>query len=127
MDAVNFIRLEFTHLDPHLILDLNLSQDLFFEQNVLDELIELLKNRRPGDKVMAKTEFMFVVTGGLHELRQVDAEVTGYDVDFRVFYLENKAEGVTTTRSRLNLQLVTDPVDWIDANRDRIDYWRNVS
>jgi hypothetical protein len=127
MDAVNFIRLEFTHLDPHLILDLNLSQDLFFEQYVLDELIEVLKNRREGEKVMAKTEFMFVVMGGKHELRQVECEVTGFDPDFRVFHLENKEEGVITTRSRFNLQLKTDPRDWIDENRDKIDYWRDLT
>jgi len=58
------MRLEFTHLDPHLILDLNLSQDLFFEQYVLDDLVKLLDSRKSEEKVMAKTEFMFVMPGG---------------------------------------------------------------
>jgi len=51
-------------LDPHLILDLNLSQDLFFEQYVLDDLVKLLDSRKSEEKVMAKTEFMFVMPGG---------------------------------------------------------------
>lgn len=121
------MRLEFTHLDPHLILDLNLSQDLFFEQYVLDDLVKLLDSRKSDEKVMAKTEFMFVMPGGQYELRLVDVEVTGYEPAFRVFNLENRAEGVVTTRSRFNLKLSTDPDDWIEQNRNRIDYWRDLS
>ena len=46
---------------------------------MLDDLVKELKNRKESEKVMAKTEFMFVLPGGEYELRMVDVEVTGYD------------------------------------------------
>jgi hypothetical protein len=46
---------------------------------VLDDLVKELKKRKEGEKVMAKTEFMFVLPGDKYELRMVDVEVTGYD------------------------------------------------
>ena len=57
---------------------------------------------------------MFLLMGGESELRIIDVEVLSYDEAFRVFVLENKEHSITTTRSRFNLQLATDPDDFID-------------
>lgn len=65
-----------------------------------------------GQKVMAKTEYMFVESGQ-YMLKMVDVEVTGYNEPFRVFNLENKELGVVTTRSRFNMKIDTDPDSWI--------------
>ena len=57
----------------------------------------------------------------------VDVQVTGYNEPFRVFNLENNKLNVKTTRSRFNLQIDSDPEDWIQVNRETIDYWRELT
>jgi hypothetical protein len=70
---------------------------------LLDDLIRKLKACKEGEKINAKTEFMFVEMGGNYQLRMVDVEVVGYNSTFRTFHLENRDLGVVTTRSRFNL------------------------
>lgn len=91
---------------------------------MLDELILKLKSCKEGEKIFAKTEFMFVEMGGTYQLRIVDVEVVGYNAAFRTFNLENRELGVVTTRSRFNLLLQTDPPDFIEKNRLLIDHWK---
>lgn len=67
------------------------------------------------------------VESGQYELKLVDVIVTGYNEPFRVFNLENKQLNLVTTRSRFNLRLDSDPKDWIQINRETIDYWRELS
>jgi len=56
------VRKEFSHLDPHLLQDNNLSSDLFMEQDYVDQLISKIQNKKPGDRILAKTDFLFVAS-----------------------------------------------------------------
>jgi hypothetical protein len=39
-DMVNLVRHEFTHLDPHPMLDNNITSELFIEQSTVEALVK---------------------------------------------------------------------------------------
>lgn len=39
-EMVNLVRIEFTHLDPHPMLDNNITSELFIEQSTVEALVE---------------------------------------------------------------------------------------
>ena len=75
----------------------------------------------------AQTEFMFVEMGGQFELKLIDVYVDSYSPQTRWFHIYNKDLGVDTYRSRFNLRLDTDTVNFLEDNRDLIDFWKEHS
>ena len=75
----------------------------------------------------AQTEFMFVEMGGQFELKLIDVQVDSYSPQTRWFHIFNKELDVDTYRSRFNLKLDSDPADFLEENRELIDFWKEHS
>lgn len=78
MDGIQFVRKEYTHLDPHLLQDNNLGSDLFVEQEYVDELEAKIRQKEEGDVILAKTDFLFV-HGDEITPAVIEVDVTSYD------------------------------------------------
>lgn len=63
LKAIKFVSDETNHLDPHLLHDVHLNNELFVEKKYTDELIISMNALKPDEKLKGKTDFVFIVEG----------------------------------------------------------------
>lgn len=102
-----------------MLQDNTLSADLFIEQEYIDNLESLIRNKKAGAKILAKTDFMII--DGLERTRTViEVDVVDYDRSSRLFTCCNQQLNIETTRLRRNLLLHSDPPNFVKLMSQRI-------
>ena len=63
LKAIQFVRIELNHLDPHLLHDVHLNNELFVEKKYTDELVKSINEQQPSQRIKGRTDFIFIVEG----------------------------------------------------------------
>lgn len=111
LKAIEFVRNELNHLDPHLLHDMHLNNELFIEKKYTTELIERLNALQPEEKLKGRTDFVFIVDGK-QIIKSIDIEVVSFNQQTSQFVVKNEALNIQTIRSRNQIQLDTDHPDF---------------